>query len=128
MKVKFENLSKRSSGLTLIEVLAASAILSMVLVGMVTARSGLVRQMNVAQEKTKYLEEIEKQFQRWWRQPGSIPRNTEGEIKDTMIRYISESRPSELKDQGMEVVVIKFIDPKDELITQVELLLEGGNG
>ena len=72
--------SGRSSGLTLVEVLAGLALMGTLLVGLITARSRLVLQAQRAEQKIELTERAESLLSEWWQNPAGFPIDAEGTL------------------------------------------------
>jgi len=68
------------AGLTLIEVLAALALLGSVLVALLLARSEHERQWHAGRQRAEAVRVADELLTDWWDNPGAIPREGRGEI------------------------------------------------
>jgi len=71
-------LRSRRSGLTLIEVVAAIAILGTILVGVVLARSRHSRQLAQSRQQARAVRVADEQIAEWWSGPMGIPVDRRG--------------------------------------------------
>jgi prepilin-type N-terminal cleavage/methylation domain-containing protein len=71
----------RRGGLTLIEVIIAIAILGMILVGIVLAKSRHMRQFGVAKRKQAAVRATDELITRWWSRPAGVPMDASGGVK-----------------------------------------------
>lgn len=75
------------NGLTLIEVVASIALLSTLLVMMLSIRSGLVRQANQAYSAQQAVEALDMQLATWLEVSGTIPLDETGDFDSTKEFY-----------------------------------------
>ncbi|QQE11326.1 prepilin-type N-terminal cleavage/methylation domain-containing protein [Planctomycetota bacterium] len=126
-----DRLMKRR-GFTLIEVLAALVLLSMLLVGIVSARSQYIRQSRVVAGKQNAIVAVDELLNAWWEdEKHVIEAGQWGHLIDEeTVRldwqiepvYRVEEVPEELK---MRVVRLKVVDKNqnDEVVLFVDLIL-----
>ena len=124
----------RRAGLTLIEVVAAIAILGVVLVGIVLAKSRHTRQLAVAQRKQEAVRAADALLTRWWTRPEGVPVDAEGVLEDDptlrwQTRLVNNKPIDEL---GARVVRVELhvanpqqspLEPKDHKLVTVDLVL-----
>ncbi|MBX2851120.1 MAG: type II secretion system GspH family protein [Phycisphaeraceae bacterium] len=73
----------RARGLTLIEVVAAIAILGTLLVGVVLAKSRLTRQSGAAQDTMQAVRLSDSLLANWWSQPEGVPVGSAGVLSES---------------------------------------------
>lgn len=69
---------RRARGLTLIEVVAGLALLSTLLVAVLTTKAKLTRQWSHAQQRLRATEAADALLTAWWQEPKTFPRQAEG--------------------------------------------------
>ena len=79
MRTNWTNYSRRS-GLTLLEVLAAVAILGTILVGVVMAKSRHMRQMAAIGRQDAAVRAADELIAAWWASPRGVPVGESGEL------------------------------------------------
>lgn len=70
----------RRAALTLLETVAALALLASLLAGILAAKSAFVRQWSKANQRTAAVAAADKLLANWWLEPRLLPRSAEGEI------------------------------------------------
>lgn len=144
----------RRTGLTLIEVVAAIAILGTILVGIVLAKSRHTHQLTLAQWKMEAVRAADELLTHWWTRPEGIPMNEEGVIKHTPTMrwktervtnpsieklgahvarleiYTSGARRTELASQDGPLITVDLVlpEPSDPPGQQHGRALEEGAG
>lgn len=100
------------AGLTLIEVIAAIAILGTVLVGIVMAKSRHTRQMALTQRYTDIVHATDDMVSRWWLNERSVPAPASGHVgEDTSITWQTRLVASpKLRRLDAEVVRLEVFD------------------
>lgn len=83
--MRLETFSRRSrrAGLTLIEVVAAVAILGVILVGTVLANARHTRQLALAEQRSAAIRATDALLMQWWSSPDGIPVNERGAVADS---------------------------------------------
>lgn len=100
-------------GLTLIEVLAALAIISMLLAGVATTRSRLVRQWGAADRTLAAVAAADALLAEWVRD-GQLPRETAGEWGATGLAWRIGAVSNETAEAlGAEVVRLEVFELRD---------------
>jgi len=99
----------RPAGLTLLEVVAAIAILGTILVGIVLARSRHVRQLARSERQGDAVRATDEQLARWWTRPEGVPVDASGAIEtDGSLTWQTHVVPSEpLEQLGARVVRVE---------------------
>lgn len=102
--------SRRSAaGLTLIEVVAAIAIIGTILVGIVLAQSRHTRQIARTQQIDAAIEAADAQIQRWWSSTDGVPMDERGMVEGASLRWVSRIVASDsLERLEAQVVRIDF--------------------
>lgn len=70
----------RAGGLTLVEVLAALAILGTLLVSVLLAEARCRRQSAGARQRLESCRAADALLEQWWRDPGELPRSGQGDV------------------------------------------------
>lgn len=100
-----------AAGLTLIEVVAAIAILGTVLVGIVLAQSRHTRQIARAAQVDAAMEAADRQLEDWWASGGGVPIDDRGEVEGAPLRWISRVVPNQaLERLDARVVRVEFYE------------------
>ena len=83
MKTQWTTCSRcwRPAGLTLIEVVAAIAILGTILVGVVVAKSRHTRQLSLTQRHNVAVRAADELITGWWTSPGGVPTDGSGVVQ-----------------------------------------------
>src|SRR5687767_6965975 len=68
------------AGLTLIEVVAGLALLSTLLVAVLTTKAKLTRQWSLAQQRLRATEAADALLTTWWQEPKTFPRQAAGRV------------------------------------------------
>lgn len=129
----------RAAGLTLIEVVAAIAIIGTILVGVVLAKSRHTRQLALSQRKLEAVHALDAQLAKWWAGGDDLPVNTQGTFTE---QRAAESTPPtrpmmwrtrlvanhEVENLGARVLRIEVVqgedyDSENEPLTSVDLVL-----
>jgi hypothetical protein len=80
MRVRSRTSSGRAAGLTLIEVVAGLALLSTLLVAVLTTKAKLTRQWSLAQQRLRAAEAADALLTAWWHDPATFPRHAAGAV------------------------------------------------
>lgn len=117
-------------GMTLMEVVASIAILGVLLVGIVTAKSRHTHQWSLAQRKLQAVAAADALLAGWWQHQGSLPRTAEGEAgaaEDGLRWRTQELADREAAELGVTVVTLQVWDARDpearEPLVSVDLVL-----
>ena len=124
----------RRAGLTLIEVVAAIAILGSVLVGIVLAKSRHTRQLALAERKQQAVRAADRLITRWWTREQGIPVGEQGVLKsDKSLHWHTREMPNRrLNHLDARVVRVSLhvadparsqLPPKDHQLITVDLVL-----
>lgn len=107
----------RASGLTLIEVVAAIAILGTLLVGIVLAKARHTRQLALAEEKRDIVDAADELIAGWWRAGAAVPIDQAGTIDtDPPLQWQTTLVPHEtLDDLGTRLVRVFVYEPGADL-------------
>jgi prepilin-type N-terminal cleavage/methylation domain-containing protein len=122
------------AGLTLIEVVAAIAILGSILVGIMLATSRHSRQLALAERKKEAVRAADKLITRWRTQQDGVPINQEGRVKfNDSLRWRTRRVNNEtIEKLSGRVVRLSLhmanpqetaLDPKDYKLMTVDLVL-----
>lgn len=85
--------SPRRRGLTLVEVVAAIAILGTLLVGVLSAKSRFTRQFRDAQRREQAVRAADVLLESWWADVKHFPRNDHGVVENQpTLRWQTETR------------------------------------
>lgn len=79
----------RAAGLTLIEVVAAIAILGAILSGIVLAQSRHLRQIAATQRTDRAIAAADAMLQRWWADPETLPIGQRGRVDGAELRWVT---------------------------------------
>jgi hypothetical protein len=118
----------RAAGVTLVETLAASALLGTLLVGILLADGRLRHQAANAERRVEACAIADELLRTWWRKPDEFPRRDEGEV-DGKPAWRWRTAPLENHDAtqlGGEVIrleVITTVDGRDASLCEVEVVL-----
>lgn len=122
-------------GLSLIEVVAAIALLGSLLAATMTARSRLLRQQHKAEQMNVAIREVRSLVDTWLQDPPSAVLEGEGVFgEEATLAWRSTSRPAEIP--GIEVAIVHLVvfgnsasaDDLDEApLVEVEFLLNAPN-
>lgn len=106
----------RALGLTLIEVVAALAILGTLLVGIVLAKSRYNDQLRHARAQAGAVERADQLIARWWASPGGVPVGEEGVLPggDRLRWRTRVVDNAEVAELGVRVVRVEIVDPVRE--------------
>jgi len=122
--------SSMARGFTLVEVIAATAIMGVLLVGIVMAKSRHTRQWAAAQRKLQAIEATESFLSSHWTDRAKFPRESEGELEGgDQLRWRTRQVPSDGAEQLKAAVVrLEVWDEREptslEPLVSVDLLLE----
>lgn len=101
--------------MTLIEVVAAIAILGTILVGIVLAQARHTRQLARTDRIDAAIEAADRQLQRWWTSEEGVPVGDRGVVDQTSLRWVSRVVQSPTLDEhGARVVRIDFYSGDDQ--------------
>ncbi|MCA9303547.1 MAG: hypothetical protein KC996_05440 [Phycisphaerales bacterium] len=115
--------SKVRRGGSLIEVMAAVALLGGIFASSLRATAGMVRQHRASIEKTQAVEELE-QLLTQWTLAGGVPLDAEGETTKPAWRWRSESTRDLLGDFVIRRVSIAIFASEDQIVlASCELLV-----
>ena len=105
------------AGLTLIEVIAAIAILGTLLVGIVLARTQHTRQLALATRKDAAIQAADELIASWWTNQEGIPINSSGYIPtDSTFAWRTQIIPNpEIEQTGAQAVRIEITDTSPTL-------------
>jgi prepilin-type N-terminal cleavage/methylation domain-containing protein len=120
------------AGLTLLEIIAAIAILGTILVGIVLAKSRHTRQYALSERKTAAVQAADRLISAWWMSPNGIPLEDSGLIEAdeslTWQTYLVENH--EIEQLGGRVVRVEIretrpnlLEPDEGPLVAVELVL-----
>ncbi|CAN0317727.1 unnamed protein product, partial [Ectocarpus fasciculatus] len=101
------------AGVTLIEVLAALALLGSLAVAMVLSRARLVEQHQRAEQKLQAVEVANDLQAGWWAEdPNAIPIETSGDIEDNpgWVWETEARKHRELESFAAQVVEVRIVD------------------
>jgi len=99
----------RAAGLTLIEVVAAIAILGAILTGIVVAQSRHLRQIAATQRTDRAIAAADALLERWWADPRTLPVGASGRLEDAALRWVTREVASEpIEAIGARVVRVAF--------------------
>ena len=116
--------------MSLIEVLAGLAIAGTLLVSILTAKRGYVRQWNEAHRRQDVVRALDAQLISWWTSPKGVPRNGSGPLlpgATWRVREVQSETAEQLDAQIVRVEVLdrgRGSDQWDEPLLYVDLLLE----
>ena len=121
-------------GLTLVEVLAALAILGGMLASIAVARGRLLHQWTLAQQKVEAIQAADALLEGWWREPELIEREGVGMLSDGLRWRTGVVDPNPLGLQGagtsgedasvlVERVRLEVTNSDDMVLTHVDLFL-----
>ncbi len=119
--------------MTLIEVLAALALLAAVLMGILTARSRATLQWNRANERIRATEAADRLLSSWWQAPATLPRSGEGTVPDDArlhwrTRPVADPAAEALYGQIVRLEVSRAADPaSDPTAARVDIVLPAGD-
>jgi Tfp pilus assembly protein PilV len=127
------------SGLTLLEVVAAIAILGTVLVGLVLAKARHVRQLAEARRLSAAVRAADSLLADWWTRPEGVPDNESGPVgTDGSLVYATREVPSAAVERlTCRVVRVEIrqaatqvpgAETPDEPLVAVELVLPSREG
>jgi prepilin-type N-terminal cleavage/methylation domain-containing protein len=107
----------RRAGLTLIEVVAAIALIGTLLTAMVLARSRHVHQLAVADQQDRLVHAADALISRWWADAAGVPVGASGTIDgDPPLRWSTQviaNRPIErLSCRVVRITVQRVADPQ----------------
>lgn len=125
--------NSKNKGMTLIEVVAALAILAGLFGSVVVTHARLSRGWKSAQHKLVAIERLDKQLLIWW-SAGQIPRDQEGffgslnnQEQNISLRWRTRSRvESATQPYGLTHLQVEALDPRQNppvILATVELLL-----
>ena len=124
MKTRSKICFGRTSGVTLVEVMAGLALLGTLLVSMVLARGRLLEQKIQATRTLDAAAVAERVLAEWWQDPAAIPVGESGEIEGEGLLWRTERRGDvEAKKSGAQVVRLE-LRRKEAGATQPLLQLE----
>jgi len=135
MQKKWNNSSppSRRAGLTLIEVIAAIAILGTLLVGIVLAKSRHTQQIALTQRQNDAVRAADELIASWWVAEQGFPIGQWGALADdpTMVWETEIVRNAEVDDMGARVLRLQLSearvdladDPADAVLVTVDLVI-----
>lgn len=98
----------RQDGLTLIEVVAAIAILGTILVGMVLAKSRHTHQLALAERRSEAATAADELLSRWWANGRNVPAEAEGEMPtDAKLKWTTRVMDNSAIDE-LEARVVRL--------------------
>lgn len=119
----------RQHGVTLIEVVAAIALLATVAVLSLGAQNRLMRQWRDADQRQRAAQIADRLLEDWWSRGRSIPMRRQGEVEDHpgWIWQTAVRNEQYLALNGMDVVKLEIYSPqarpqRDEPTLEVELV------
>lgn len=99
----------RAAGLTLIEVIAAIAILGAILTGIVVAQSRHLRQIAATERTDRAVAAAEALLERWWADPATLPVGASGRLDGAELRWATREVASEpIEAINARVVRVSF--------------------
>lgn len=106
--------SKCSAGVTLVEVIAALAIIATLVIVTLGAHSRLVKQWHRADLCLQGVDVAESLMSEWWENPQKIAHNDRGEVEEPKgWRWVTHSiHDEQLKDNNLEIVQLEVFPPK----------------
>jgi prepilin-type N-terminal cleavage/methylation domain-containing protein len=121
----------RPRGLTLVEVVAGLALLSTLLVAVLTTKARVTRQWSHAQRKLQAVAAADRLLGEWWPRRDEFPRQASGRVAgDSGLRWRTEpvANPP-LNALRTSVVRLDILDeratrPADEVLASVEVVLD----
>jgi prepilin-type N-terminal cleavage/methylation domain-containing protein len=118
-------------GLTLVEVVAGLALLSTLLVAVLTTKARVARQWSHAQRKLQAVAAADELLTRWWQHKEQFPRQSSGAVAgDAGLRWRTTSLENPpLNALRTSVVRLDILDqrarrPSDEILASVEVVLD----
>lgn len=118
MKARLNNYCSRwrRTGLSLIELVAALAVLGTILAGVVVAKARHTRQLAEAKHRLEAVALADRTIAQWWMSPEGLPIDQHGTVGRTpALRWRSQLVPNdELQRLGARVVRVEFSDAAAE--------------
>ena len=114
--------------MTLIEAVAATAILGAALVSLVLASAKLTVQSRRARDRIVACDIADSQLRLWWRQPDDLPRNADGQVPGHngwtwRTRVTDNKKAAELRGQTVILEIRSPAARDDEATATVEIIL-----
>lgn len=102
----------RPTGMTLVETVAALALLAALLTGILSAKRAFVRQWSKASQRAAAVAAADELLANWWLEPSRLPRWAEGEISGaTPLLWRTRPIPNTSVEQlGGQVVRLEIFD------------------
>lgn len=126
MSVKFTTFSRSRRGLTLVEVVAGLALLSTLLVGVLTTKARVTRQWAHAQRRLEAAAAADRLMTSWWRDVERFPRNARGEVPgNSRLAWQTRTiRNDAVEAFGASTVRLEVFDERDAaVLASVEVVL-----
>lgn len=127
MRTRYAKSWPRRAGVTLVEAVAATALLGALLVPIVTARVQVAGQSRRSAERVEACRILDELMNDWWKDISTMPRNGEGPIKTHKgWRWRTQSQPRHDGDWlNADVAAVEVFAPgwHDEPAVRIEVLL-----
>jgi hypothetical protein len=116
---------RRSAGLTLVEVVAGLALLSTLLVAVLTTKARVTRQWANAQRRLDATAAADRLLATWWQDVERFPRQSSGRVAgDGQLRWRTRPvRNDSVESLGASVVRLEVTGGSDEMLAAVEVVL-----
>jgi prepilin-type N-terminal cleavage/methylation domain-containing protein len=118
-------------GLTLVEVVAGLALLSTLLVAVLTTKARVTRQWSHAQRKLQAVAAADELLTQWWQRKEEFPRRSSGEVAgDAQLRWrTTPVRNEPLNDLRTSVIRLEILEGRasrssDDVLASVEVVLD----